>query len=66
MNTALSPIESEFATTGEAESYDLWFRKQVQEGIDDPSPNIPHDQVMAEVRALLAQKRKTGAHSPRS
>jgi hypothetical protein len=57
MNAVLSPIESEFATTQEAESYDRWFRAQVQESIDDPSPSIPHDQVMAEMREIIAKKR---------
>jgi hypothetical protein len=41
-----------------AASYDAWFRAQVQEAIDDPSPSIPHDQVMAEVRAILDAKRQ--------
>ena len=57
MNAVLSPIESEFATTDEAAAYDHWFRTQVQEAIDDPRPSIPHDQVMAEMRAIIAQKR---------
>ncbi len=58
MNTVLSPIESEFATAEEAEAYDRWFRVQVQEAIDDPQASIPHDQVMAEMRAIIAAKRK--------
>lgn len=58
MNADLSPIESEFATLEEAEAYDLWFCNQVQEAIADPRPSIPHDQVMAEMRALIAAKRK--------
>lgn len=58
MNATLSPIVSEFETEAEAASYDRWFRAQVQESIDDPRPSIPHDQVMAEMRALLAKKRE--------
>ncbi len=58
MNTALSPIESEFQTTDEASSYERWFRAKVQKSLDDPRPNIPHDQVMAEMRQLLDDKRK--------
>lgn len=54
----LSPIESEFETTEEAEAYDAWFRAKVQEALDDPSPGIPHDQVMAEMRALIESKRR--------
>lgn len=41
-----------------AASYDAWFRDQVQAAIDDPRPSIPHDQVMADVRALIERKRQ--------
>lgn len=58
MNAVLSPIESEFATSEDAAAYDRWFRAQVQGAIDDPRPSIPHDQVMAEMRAIIAAKRK--------
>lgn len=54
----LDPIVSEFATTEEAEAYDAWFRAKVQEALDDPRPPIPHDQVMAEMRALIGNRRK--------
>lgn len=37
----------------EASAYDAWFRKQVQEALDDPSPSIPHAQVMTEVQAII-------------
>lgn len=66
MPTALSPIESEFATTEEAEAYDRWLRAKVQKSLDDPRPNIPHDQVMARTRALLAKKRKTATSNSKS
>ena len=58
MNTVHPATESEFATAEDAAAYDRWFREQVQEAIDDPRPAIPHDQVMAEMRALIASKRK--------
>ena len=61
MKTALSPIESEFATTEEAEAYERWFRAKVQESLDDNSPLIPHDQVMAEMQALIDTKRREHA-----
>ena len=51
---ALSPIESEFASTEEAEAYDAWFRAKVQEALDDSRPDIPHEQVMAEMKAIIA------------
>lgn len=57
---ALSPIESEFASTEEAEAYDAWFRAKVQEALDDPGPDIPHDQVMAEMQAII------DAHMPKA
>ncbi len=53
--SALSPIESELATTEDAEAYDRWFRAKVQASLDDPRPCIPHDQVMAEVDAIIAK-----------
>ena len=53
MNTVLSPIESEFATVEEAEAYDRWFRAKVQESLDDPRPNIPHGQVMADIESII-------------
>ena len=61
MNTVLSPIESEFATTEEAEAYERWFRAKVQESLDDNSPSIPHDQVMAEMQAFIDTKRREHA-----
>ncbi len=57
MSAVLSPIESEFATVEEADAYDRWFRAKIQASLDDPRPNIPHDQVMAEMRQLLEAKR---------
>jgi DNA-damage-inducible protein J len=38
--------------------YDKWLCAQVQEAIDDPRPSIPHEEVMSEMRALIAQKRQ--------
>jgi hypothetical protein len=38
--------------------YDKWLCAQVQEAIDDPRPSIPHEEVMAQMRALLARKRQ--------
>ncbi|GLV29595.1 hypothetical protein TomTYG75_21140 [Sphingobium sp. TomTYG75] len=55
--TKLTPIESEFATTEEAEAYDAWFRAQVEASLADPRPGIPHDQVMAELRAIIEAKK---------
>ena len=57
--TALSPIESEFATTEEAEAYDHWFRQKVEAAMKDTRPGIPHDEVMAELRAITGDTYKT-------
>jgi hypothetical protein len=51
----LSPIESEFETTEQAEAYDRWLRAKVQASLDDPNPNLPHDAVMAELDRIIAE-----------
>jgi hypothetical protein len=50
---ALSPIVSEFATTEEAEAHDRWLRTKVQASLDGSRPGIPHDEVMAEIDAII-------------
>jgi len=35
------------------DSYDKWLCAQVQEALDDPSPRIPHRQVMDELQAII-------------
>ncbi|CAI8752047.1 Antitoxin [Pseudomonas sp. IT-P253] len=57
MSAELSPIVSVFETEEQAASYDRWFRAKVQASLDDPRPNTPHDQVMADMRALIESKR---------
>lgn len=34
-------------------SYDRWFRRKVQESIDDPRPSIPHEEVMVLLEGAL-------------
>ncbi|AAZ37953.1 MULTISPECIES: type II toxin-antitoxin system RelB family antitoxin [Pseudomonas] len=51
----LSPIVSEFETDEQAASYDRWFRAKVAASLADPRPAIPHDEVMAEIEALIDQ-----------
>lgn len=53
----LSPIESEFATTEEAEAYDAWFRAKVEKSLASTEPTIPHDEVMRQVRAIIDKRR---------
>lgn len=57
----LSPIESEFETTEQAAAYDAWFRAKVQAALDSKEPGIAHDQVMAEMRALIETNRRKAA-----
>jgi len=42
---------------GDQDSYDKWLCTQVQEAMDDPSPFIPHEQVMVEMQAIIDEKR---------
>jgi hypothetical protein len=49
----LDPIISEFETQEEADAYDAWFREKVEAGIADPRSRVPHDQVMADLRAII-------------
>jgi len=51
--TKLTAIESEFATTEEAEAYDAWFRAEVEAAMASNEPGIPHDVVMARMQAIL-------------
>ncbi len=39
------------------DTYDAWFRAKVREALDDPS--LPHAEVMAEMRELIAAKRSS-------
>ncbi|SAK41365.1 hypothetical protein AWB75_00330 [Caballeronia catudaia] len=58
MDKRLDPLISEFDTLEEAEQYNAWFRAEVEASLADPAPSIPHDQVFAEMDALVAAKRK--------
>lgn len=57
--TKLSPIESEFATSEDAEAHDAWVRAKVEAALASSEPGIPHDQVMAEMQAIIDK------HTPR-
>lgn len=56
MDPLIFPVDLEFASAEEAEEYDRWFRAKVQAGSDDPRPDVPHEEAMARMRALLAAK----------
>ena len=55
MSAVLSPIISEFETLEQEASYIVWLKAKVQASLDDSRPGIPHDQVMAEMDALIAE-----------
>lgn len=55
MSTALSPLVSEFETTEQEASYTAWLQAKVAASLADPRPAIPHDEVMAEMDALIDQ-----------
>ncbi|WP_087718548.1 type II toxin-antitoxin system RelB family antitoxin [Salinicola salarius] len=61
MSTPLDPRISEFETQEQADSYDRWFRDRVQRSLDDSRSSIPHDDVIAEMRALLESKKRRHA-----
>jgi hypothetical protein len=51
--TQLDPRVSEFESIEAAEAHDGWFRSKVEGALADTRPTIPHDQVMARVRATI-------------
>lgn len=55
MNAILSPMVSEFETQAQANSHAAWVKAKVQASLEDPLPSIPHDQVMAEMEAIIAE-----------
>lgn len=62
MSKEFSPIVSEFESAEQEASYNEWFKSEVEASLADDSPTTPHDQVMAEMDAIIAtaiQKRKT-------
>ncbi|MDO8351035.1 MAG: hypothetical protein Q7S94_07775 [Gallionella sp.] len=65
MNTVLSPLESEFATSDEADAYDAWFRSKVEKSLqqaDEPNAvRLSHDEVMSKARARIEAKIKENA-----
>jgi hypothetical protein len=57
MNTAFTPIESEFTSAEEALAYDRWLREKVQASLvtaDDPkSARYSTDEVMQRMDAIV-------------
>lgn len=55
MSTALSPLVSEFETEEQEVSYTAWLKAKIQASLNDPRPNIPHDQVMSEMNTIITE-----------
>ncbi len=55
MNAVLSPLVSEFETEEQATRYAAWVKEKVKASLDDPRPGIPHDQLMAEMEAIIVE-----------
>lgn len=53
MSTVLSPLVSEFETIEQQDSYNAWLRAKVAASLADSRPAIAHDELMAEVDALI-------------
>lgn len=68
MNTALSPIESEFASTEQEQAYEKWLREKVEASLvkaDDPStPRYSTDQVMRRMHNIVEAAQARHAASP--
>ena len=58
MSAKPDPIVSEFDSPEEEAAYDKWFREKVAASLADTRPPVPHDQVMAEVAAIIEAQRK--------
>ncbi|RFO94735.1 stability determinant [Rhodoferax lacus] len=61
MDATHSPLVSEFETEEQATSYVAWVKAKVQASLEDTRPSVPHDQVMAEMEAIIleAESRQT-------
>lgn len=58
MNTVLSPRVSEFESEDKEASYTAWLKQKVDRARNSSRPLVPHDQVMAQVRAVVVAKRE--------
>lgn len=56
MSTTLSPLVSEFESEEQEASYTAWLNAKVESSLKDQRPNIPHDQVMAEMESIIAEE----------
>lgn len=50
------PFVSEFENAEQEAAYTAWLQAKVAASLADESPMIPHDQVMAEIDAIIAEE----------
>ena len=55
-------IVSEFETEEQKANYNQWFKAKVEEALHSEKPRLPHDAAMANVQALLKERRKARAN----
>lgn len=55
MSTLFPPKVLVFESDEQKASYDQWFRRKVQAAIDDPRPGLAHEDVMAEMEAVISE-----------
>jgi hypothetical protein len=55
--TRLTPIESEFATSEDAEAHDRWVREKVETALASTAPPVPHDSVISEAKTIIETRR---------
>lgn len=53
-----SPIVSEFDTPEQAAAYEQWLHRKVAASLADERPPVPHDEVMTEVRGIIAKAKR--------
>jgi hypothetical protein len=64
MNTVLPSILSEFETAEQEASYTIWLRTKIASSLADKRPSIPHDEVMAEIDAIIAEAETAAQKKP--
>lgn len=57
MAKKLDPIISEFETQEQADAYDKWFREKVEQALNEPGATYTHEEVMAEIDAIIEEAR---------
>ena len=58
MSAKRDPIVSEFDSPEEEAAYEKWLREKVAASLADPRPPVAHDQVMAELEAILEARQQ--------